>query len=132
MKMCSVVSATSGITSYTNLIGQFQILIKGDILLALTVLSKKRGQFKALRSRRQRREFTCINYAKNSTMHALVEWTDEEKVSVISLTRVKEPRKDFGLYNLGEVVKASCHGFPGVHSAKILSIRGNENQMDNS
>lgn len=58
-------------------------------------------------------------------MHALVEWTDEEKVSVISLTRVKEPRKDFGLYNLGEVVKASCHGFPGVHSAKILSIRGN-------
>lgn len=57
-------------------------------------------------------------------MHALVEWIDEEKVSTISLTRIKEPRKDFSGYNVGETVKASCHGFPGIHSARILMIKG--------
>nr|XP_022294807.1 uncharacterized protein LOC111104926 [Crassostrea virginica] len=56
-------------------------------------------------------------------MHALVEWTDEEKVSTISLTRVKEPRKNFEEYFVGEEVKATCHGFPGIHSAKILAIK---------
>lgn len=58
-------------------------------------------------------------------MYVFVEWIDEEKVSVISLIRVKEFRKDFGLYNLGEVVKVSCYGFFGVYSVKILFIRGN-------
>lgn len=57
-------------------------------------------------------------------MHALVEWTDEEKVSTISLTRVKEPRKNYEEYFVGEEVKATCHGFPGIHSAKILAIKG--------
>ncbi|KAJ8308286.1 hypothetical protein KUTeg_013160 [Tegillarca granosa] len=57
-------------------------------------------------------------------MYALVEWTDEEKVSTITLSRIKEPRKDFCDYKVGDIVKASCHGFPGVHPAKILAIRG--------
>lgn len=57
-------------------------------------------------------------------MHALVEWIAEEKVSTISLTRVKEPRKGLNEYAVGEIVKASCHGFPGVHTAKILAIKG--------
>lgn len=57
-------------------------------------------------------------------MHALVEWIDEEKVSTISLTRIKEPRKEFSGYNVDETVKASCHGFPGIHSARILMIKG--------
>ncbi|XP_062587744.1 ribosome-binding protein 1-like [Saccostrea cucullata] len=57
-------------------------------------------------------------------MHALVEWTDEEKVSTITLSRIKEPRKDFCDYKVGDIVQASCHGFPGVHPAKILAIRG--------
>lgn len=57
-------------------------------------------------------------------MHALVEWIEEEKVSTVSLTRVKEPRKDFDQYQVGEIVTASCHGFPGVYKAKILAIKG--------
>lgn len=45
-------------------------------------------------------------------MHALVEWIEEEKVSTVSLTRVKEPRKNFDQYQVGDIVTASCHGFP--------------------
>lgn len=57
-------------------------------------------------------------------MYALVEWTEEEKVSIITLSRIKDPRKEFSLYKVGDLVKASCHGFPGVHPAKIFAIRG--------
>ena len=63
-------------------------------------------------------------FITESMMYALVEWIDEEKYSTISLTRVKEPRKELEKYEIGEVVKASCHGFPGIHNAKILAIKG--------
>lgn len=57
-------------------------------------------------------------------MYSLVEWVDEGKYSVIPLSKVKEPRKGFEEYKEGDAVKASCPGFPGVHNAKLVAIRG--------
>lgn len=57
-------------------------------------------------------------------MYSLVEWIDEQKFSVIPLSRIKEPRKDFAEYKEDDVVKASCPGFSGVHNAKLVAIRG--------
>lgn len=53
-------------------------------------------------------------------MYALMEWIEEEKVSIITISRIKDPRKEFCQYKVGDLVKASCHGFSGVHPAKIL------------
>lgn len=58
-------------------------------------------------------------------MYSLVEWIDEKKYSVIPLSRVKEPRKSYEDYKEGDIVKASCPGFSGIHNAKLVAIRGN-------
>lgn len=57
-------------------------------------------------------------------MYVFVEWIDEEKVSIISLIWIKELRKDFSGYNVGEMVKVSCYGFLGIYSVWILMIKG--------
>lgn len=57
-------------------------------------------------------------------MYVFVEWIDEEKVSIISLIWIKELRKDFIGYNVGEMVKVSCYGFLGIYSVWILMIKG--------
>lgn len=57
-------------------------------------------------------------------MYSLVEWIDEKKYSVIPLSRVKEPQKSYEDYKEGDIVKASCPGFSGIHNAKLVAIRG--------
>lgn len=57
-------------------------------------------------------------------MYVFVEWIEEEKVSMVSLICVKEFRKDFDQYQVGEIVIVSCYGFLGVYKVKIFVIKG--------
>lgn len=55
-------------------------------------------------------------------MYALVEWLGEGKFNVIPLSRIKNPRKEFSRYSIGDNIVATCFGFPGLFNAVILDI----------
>lgn len=57
---------------------------------------------------------------------AIAEWVAEGKYSLIPLSRIKEPRKEFNNYQEGEYVKASCYGFPGIFDAILLELGGKD------
>lgn len=57
-------------------------------------------------------------------MFALVKWADENQFSIIALSRVQEPRKEFAMYKAGDMVKATCPRHKGVFGAKIIEIGG--------
>ena len=53
----------------------------------------------------------------------IVEWQEDGyPLGIISLRAIEEPRLAFQNYEEGMDIRAKCHGFPGLHPAKILKL----------
>lgn len=55
-------------------------------------------------------------------LYVLISWPDGSRV--ISMENIKEPRKPFHLYSVGEQVLARCPGFSGLYWGVVEGISG--------
>lgn len=58
----------------------------------------------------------------SAKLYVLISWPDGSRV--ISVENIKEPRKPFHLYVVGEQVLARCPGFSGLYWGIVEGISG--------
>lgn len=66
----------------------------------------------------------CSRWAAlmSGKLYVLISWPDGSRV--ISMENIKEPRKPFHLYSVGEQVLARCPGFSGLYWGVVEGISG--------
>lgn len=69
-------------------------------------------------------ELSCSRWAAlmSAKLYVLISWPDGSRV--ISMENIKEPRKPFHLYAVGEQVLARCPGFSGLYWGIVEGISG--------
>lgn len=58
----------------------------------------------------------------SAKLYVLISWPDGSRV--INIENIKEPRKPFHLYAVGEQVLARCPGFSGLYWGMVEGISG--------
>lgn len=58
----------------------------------------------------------------SAKLYVLISWPDGSRV--INIENIKEPRKPFHLYTVGEQVLARCPGFSGLYWGMVEGISG--------
>lgn len=58
----------------------------------------------------------------SAKLYVLISWPDGSRV--INIENIKEPRKPFHLYTVGEQVLARCPGFSGLYWGMLEGISG--------
>lgn len=58
----------------------------------------------------------------SAKLYVLISWPDGSRV--INMENIKEPRKPFHLYTVGEQVLARCPGFSGLYWGVVEGISG--------
>lgn len=66
----------------------------------------------------------CSRWAAlmSAKLYVLISWPDGSRV--INIENIKEPRKPFHLYTVGEQVLARCPGFSGLYWGVLEGISG--------
>lgn len=67
---------------------------------------------------------SCSRWAApmSAKLYVLISWPDGSRV--INIENIKEPRKPFHLYTVGEQVLARCPGFSGLYWGMVEGISG--------